>query len=138
MSGLLELLPYLVAAVALLAAGAGALWSARLARLLRDAEERERRLVAELRGELGQVAAQGLRVANLQRTIARELELLAERQGRLELRGDGRPFEAAISMLRSGATSAELVSRLGLSEVEASLLARLHGGQASGPPQAQA
>ena len=138
MSGLDGMLPYLVAGLALLVAGACALWSARLARRLRDAEEREQRLAAELREELGQVAAQGLRVANLQRSIARELELLAERQGRLELRGDGRPFEAAISMLRSGATSAELVSRLGLSEVEASLLARLHGGQAGGSPQAQA
>ena len=39
---------------------------------------------------------------------------------------------------RSGATSSELVSRLGLSEVEASLLARLHGGPAGGPPHAQA
>ena len=132
------LLTYVVAAVALVAAFTAALWSARLARRLRDAEERERRLAAELRAEVGQVAAQGLRVANLQRSIARELELLAERQGRLELRSDGRPFEAAISMLRTGASSAELVSRLGLSEVEASLLARLHGGQASGPPQAQA
>lgn len=138
MIGLDGMLPYLVAGLALLAAGACAFSCARLARRLREAEEREKRLVAELRAELGQVAAQGLRVANLQRSIARELELLAERQGRLELRGDGRPFEAAISMLRSGATSAELVSRLGLSEVEASLLARLHGVQAGGPPQAQA
>ena len=132
------LLTYVVAAVALVAAFTAALWSARLARRLRDAEERERRLAAELRAEVGQVAAQGLRVANLQRSIARELELLAEREGRLELRSDGRPFEAAISMLRAGATSAELVSRLGLSEVEASLLARLHGGPAGGPPHAQA
>jgi chromosome segregation ATPase len=82
-----------------------------------------------VREQLAQVSAQGLRIANQQRTLERQLQQLSDRQGRLELRGEGRPFEQAIAMLRGGATREELMARLGLSDSEAGLLAQLHAAR---------
>ncbi|HVN42899.1 MAG TPA: DUF2802 domain-containing protein [Steroidobacteraceae bacterium] len=92
--------------------------------------------LAKAREELAQVAAQGLRVANQQRANDAQIRQLADRQGRVELRGDGRPFEQAIEMLRAGATRSDVVARLGLSESEAALLVLLHGARGGGSDQA--
>lgn len=104
-------------------------WQALVRRGSQALEARVRAELETVRDQLAQVAAQGLRVANQQRALERQLMQLADRQGRLELRGEGRPFEQAIAMLRSGAARDELVARLGLSDSEAALLVQLHGAR---------
>lgn len=112
----------LLAAIAALAA-----WIAVLARRTRSLNVLVRTELARAREELAQVSAQGLRIGNQQHAIEGRLRQMAERQGRLELRGEGRPFEQAIEMLRGGATRTDLVTRFGLSDSEVALLVRLHG-----------
>jgi hypothetical protein len=100
------------------------------ARLQQRARTLELKLIEEssrLREELTRVAAQGLRIANHQSSIESQLRQLADRQGLLELRGEGKPFEQAREMLRTGASRDELVARFGLSDSEAGLLSQLHG-----------
>jgi len=116
-------------ALSLLATGALLAWVAILARRMRSLEALLRTELARAREELTQVAAQALRVGNQQHAIEGRLRQMAERQGRLELRGEGRPFEQAIEDLRGGATRNDLVARFGLTESEVALLVRLHGGR---------
>lgn len=104
-----------------------ATWVTVLARRTRGLDALVRTELARAREELAQVSAQGLHIGNQQHVIEGQLRQMAERQGRLELRGEGRPFEQAIEMLRGGATRADLVARFGLSDSEAALLVRLHG-----------
>lgn len=104
-----------------------AAWLAQVARRTRELEQTMTGELGRTRDEMTQVSAQGLRIANQQRAFERQVQQLVERQGRFELRGEGRPFEQAIAMLRDGATRQELVARLGLSDSEASLLEQLHG-----------
>ncbi|MFO1406071.1 MAG: DUF2802 domain-containing protein [Steroidobacteraceae bacterium] len=130
-----------VAAVAALAVLAAVVLGAslrRVSRRLGALEARFRDAAAAVSEELAQVAAQGRGVEDRLRGLERELGLLSDRQGRLELRGEGRPFEQAIVMLRAGATRAELVARLGLSDSEAALLAQLHGARPAAAHRAQA
>jgi len=116
-------------ALALVAMGALLAWVAVLARRTRSLEALVRTELARARDELAQVSAQALRIGNQQHAIEGRLRQMAERQGRLELRGEGRPFEQAIENLRSGATRSDLVARFGLTESEVALLVRLHGGR---------
>lgn len=104
-----------------------ATWVTVLARRTRGLDALVRTELARAREELAQVSAQGLHIGNQQHAIEGQLRQMTERQGRLELRGEGRPFEQAIEMLRGGATRADLVARFGLSDSEAALLVRLHG-----------
>jgi len=109
--------------------GALLAWVAVLARRTRSLEALVRTELARARDELAQVSAQALRIGNQQHAIEGRLRQMAERQGRLELRGEGRPFEQAIENLRGGATRNDLVARFGLTESEVALLVRLHGGR---------
>lgn len=118
-----------IAGGATLLAVMGALlaWVAVLARRTRCLDALVRTELTRTRDELAQVSAQGLRIENQQHAIEGQLRQIAERQGRLELRGEGRPFEQAIEMLRGGATRNDLVAQFGLSDSEVALLVRLHG-----------
>jgi hypothetical protein len=114
-------------AILLAAIGVLLVWVAVLARRTRRLDAMVRTELARAREELAQVSAQGLRIGNQQDSIEGRLRQMAERQGWLELRGEGRPFEQAIEMLRGGATRNDLVARFGLSDSEVALLVRLHG-----------
>jgi hypothetical protein len=116
-------------ALSLAAVGALLAWVAVLARRARNLEALVRTELAQARDELAQVSAQALRIGNQQHVTERRLRQLTERQGWLELRGEGRPFEQAIENLRGGATRSDLVARFGLTDSEVALLVRLHGGR---------
>ncbi|HQW10309.1 MAG: DUF2802 domain-containing protein [Steroidobacteraceae bacterium] len=116
-------------ALALLTVGALLSWVAVLARRTRSLQALVRTELARVRDELAQVSAQALRIGNQQHAIEGRIRQMAERQGRLELRGEGRPFEQAIENLRGGATRNDLVARFGLTDSEVALLVRLHGGR---------
>ena len=116
-------------AVALAAIGALLAWVAALARRVRNLDALVRADLARARDEFALVAAQTQRTEHEQQAIEERLRQFAERQGRLELRGEGRPFEQAIEMLRGGATRHDLVARFGLSDSEVALLVRMHGSR---------
>ncbi len=70
-----------------------------------------------------------VRLVSSERRNGRQLQRLEERVGRLELRGEGRPYEQAISLAAQGEDTARLVSCFGLTAGEASLVNLLHGGR---------
>ena len=74
-----------------------------------------------------------VRLINTERRNGQQLKRLEERLGHLELRGEGRPYEQAISLAAQGEDTARLVSCFGLTAGEASLVSLLHGGRAPDP-----
>ena len=70
-----------------------------------------------------------VRMVNSERRNGRQLKRLEERVGQLELRGEGRPYEQAITLAAQGEDTARLVSCFGLTAGEASLVSLLHGGR---------
>lgn len=73
-----------------------------------------------------------VRLVKTERRHSQQLKRLEDRLGRLELRGEGRPYEQAISLAAQGEDMARLVSCFGLTAGEASLVSLLHGRR---PPQ---
>jgi hypothetical protein len=73
-----------------------------------------------------------VRQVNTERRNSQQLKRLEDRLGRLELRGEGRPYEQAINLAAQGEDVARLVSCFGLTAGEASLLSLLHGGPHKG------
>ena len=74
-----------------------------------------------------------VRLVKSERRQCQQLKRLEDRLGRLELRGEGRPYEQAISLAAQGEDMARLVSCFGLTAGEASLVSLLHGR--SPPPR---
>jgi len=54
---------------------------------------------------------------------------MGERLGQLELRGEGRPYDQAIALVRRGADADRLMANYGLSRGEADLVALVHGNR---------
>ena len=69
-----------------------------------------------------------VRQVNTERRNSQQLTRLEDRVGRLELRGEGRPYEQAITLAAQGEDVARLVSCFGLTAGEATLVSLLHGG----------
>jgi hypothetical protein len=126
MSGSMLVLPYAALLSALVAAGAvcWSLMSLRRVRARQDALASE--LASALR-ELELVAAISAKAAAQAERVERNSEVLADRVGVLELRGENRPYDQAIQSVRDGADPAKLARQFGLSSNEANLLLLVHG-----------
>ncbi|NNF46734.1 MAG: DUF2802 domain-containing protein [Desulfofustis sp.] len=78
-----------------------------------------------------------IRQVNNERRYAQQFTRLEDRLGRIELRGEGRPYEQAITLAAQGEDVGRLVSCFGLTAGEASLVSLLHGGPRSDEPPGQ-
>jgi hypothetical protein len=112
--------------IAVLCGGALAGRSRREAQRLAALEEE----LAALRAEVASTAGIGARIGERVRRLDQASAQLHERLGQLELRGDGRPYDHAIALVRHGADADRLVSDFGLSRGEADLVSLVHGRKA--------
>jgi hypothetical protein len=85
-----------------------------------------------LRAELAAAAGIGDRVGERVRQLDQASAQLNDRLGQLEIRGDGRPYDHAIALVRHGADADRLVAHFGLSRGEADLVTLVHGGRKAG------
>lgn len=88
--------------------------------------------IVVLRAEVAATAGIGARVGERLRRLDQAGAQLGERLGQLEVRGDGRPYDHAIALVRDGADADRLVTHFGLSRGEADLVSRVHGRRAAG------
>ncbi len=102
-----------------------------LKRLRRDLDETDVR-VASLRREVEGSTAIGVRAGERLRKTEQACTQLADRLGQLELRGEGRPYDPAIAMVRHGADADRLVRNFGLTRGEADLVELVHGRRKAG------
>ena len=105
--------------------------------LVRNSRLRRRILAIEKQFELlkADVAATtgiGVRAGEKLRRLDQVTAQMAERLGQLELRGEGRPYDQAIALVRRGADADRLMSNYGLSRGEADLVALVHGHRLTG------
>jgi hypothetical protein len=124
-----------VAALAGGAFGVAALCGAALAGRSRRREGRFEALeteIARLRAEVSATAGIGARVGERLRRLDQVSSQLNDRLGQLEVRGDGRPYDHAIALVRHGADADRLVTHFGLSRGEADLVSLVHGGRKAG------
>jgi hypothetical protein len=118
------------ALVALLALAAALVQQRALADVRRTLAEADARLAA-LRREVEGATALAVRAGERQRKAESATAQLADRLGQLELRGEGRPYDQAISLVQRGADADRLVRNFGLSRGEADLVALVHGRRAA-------
>jgi hypothetical protein len=114
--------------IALLTAAASRRRCVRLERRLASTEA----ALAAVRAEAVAAAGIGGRVGERLRRLDQLTGQLADRLGQIEVRGDGRPYDHAIALVRHGADADRLVSHFGLSRGEADLVARVHGHRKAG------
>jgi hypothetical protein len=100
----------------------------RVRRALDDTDAR----VALLRREVEGATAIGVRAGERLRRAEQACAQLADRLGQLELRGEGRPYDQAIAMVRHGADADRLVRNFGLTRGEADLVELVHGRRKAG------
>jgi hypothetical protein len=100
----------------------------RLGRRL-DALERE---LEALRANVATSTAIGVRVGERLRRVDQVSAQMNDRLGQLEVRGDGRPYDHAIALVRHGADADRLVRHFGLSRGEADLVSLVHGRRKAG------
>ena len=116
-----------VLAVLVLAAVAVTAWqlavAAELRRGLAEADARLAALRRDVEGATAIAVRAGERLRKAEATTAQ----LADRLGQLELRGEGRPYDQAIAMVRHGADADRLVRNFGLTRGEADLVTLVHG-----------
>jgi hypothetical protein len=105
------------------------LGSLRQVRRSLDAAETQ---LAALRRDVEGTTAIGVRATERLRRLEQSGAQLADRLAQLELRGDGRPYDHAIAMVRDGADAERLVRNFGLSRGEADLVALVHGRRKAG------
>jgi len=123
------------AAWLLAAFGAGALGAAALFGVALAAGSRRRgRQLAALEAQLAALATRvaaaagiGARAGERLRRLDEATSQLNDRLGQLEIRGDGRPYDHAIALVRHGADADRLVTHFGLSRGEADLVTLVHG-----------
>jgi hypothetical protein len=110
-----------------------ALWttSSALRRVRAELEATDSRVVA-LRREVEGATAIGVRAGERLRKTEQTYAQLADRLGQLELRGEGRPYDQAIAMVRHGADADRLVRNFGLTRGEADLVELVHGRRRAG------
>jgi hypothetical protein len=87
--------------------------------------------ITALQGELQRMVAQGMRAGHNVQRLQRELSVLSDRLGSMEMRGAARPYDQAIDSARRGADPSTLTEQFGLSRGEADLVSRLHGRRKS-------
>ncbi|HUO81218.1 MAG TPA: DUF2802 domain-containing protein [Steroidobacteraceae bacterium] len=88
--------------------------------------------IAALRAEVKAASGIGSRVGERVRRLEQVGAQLSDRLGQLEVRGDGRPYDHAIAMVRHGADAERLVTHFGLSRGEADLVSLVHGQRKAG------
>jgi Protein of unknown function (DUF2802) len=88
--------------------------------------------IERLRGEVNSTAGLGARIGERVRRLDQLSAQVGERLGQLELRGEGRPYDQAIALVRRGGGADRLVSHYGLSRGEADLVTLLHGARSTG------
>ncbi len=88
--------------------------------------------LAALRTEVAATAGIGARVGERLRRLDQLSSQLNDRLGQLEVRGDGRPYDHAIALVRHGADADRLVRHFGLSRGEADLVSLVHGRRKTG------
>ena len=116
-------------------AGAGLIVGTALAVRARRLGRRLRVLEAELTAlkvTLRATSGTSTRAEDRLRRIEQAAAQLNDRLGQLELRGDGRPYDHAIALVRHGGDAERLVSHFGLSRGEAELVSRVHGPRKAG------
>jgi hypothetical protein len=124
-------------APALVGAGCG-LATLALALLVGRARRLRLRLAAleaeleALRADVAATTGIGVRVGERLRRLDQVAAQLNDRLGQIELRGEGRPYDHAIALVRHGADADRLVQHFGLSRGEADLVALVHGRRAAG------
>jgi hypothetical protein len=126
---------WLVAALSGSAFGVAALCGAALAGRARRRAGRLESLeeeLAALRAEVAATAGIGARVGERLRRLDQVSAQLTDRLGQLEIRGDGRPYDHAIALVRHGADADRLVTHFGLSRGEADLVSLVHGRRKAG------
>lgn len=85
-----------------------------------------------LRADVAATTGIGVRAGERLRRLDQISGQMSERLGQLELRGEGRPYDQAIALVRRGADADRLMTNYGLSRGEADLLALVHGGRRTG------
>ena len=88
--------------------------------------------LAGLRTEVTATAGIGAQVGERLRRLDQVSTQLNDRLGQLEVRGDGRPYDHAIALVRHGADADRLVTHFGLSRGEADLVSLVHGCRKAG------
>lgn len=88
--------------------------------------------VASLRRDIEGATAIGVRAGERLRKTEQACAQLADRMGQIELRGEGRPYDQAIAMVRHGADADRLVRNFGLTRGEADLVELVHGRRKAG------
>jgi hypothetical protein len=88
--------------------------------------------LAVLRAEVAATAGIGARVGERLRRLDQVSAQMNDRLGQLEVRGDGRPYDHAIALVRHGADADRLVTHFGLSRGEADLVSLVHGRRKAG------
>lgn len=110
-----------------------ALWSTSTAlkRVRAELDATDSRIAA-LRRDVEGATAIGVRAGERLRKTEQTYAQLADRLGQLELRGEGRPYDQAIAMVRHGADADRLVRNFGLTRGEADLVELVHGRRRAG------
>lgn len=112
-------------------AAALATTAAALRRVRAELEATDAR-VASLRRDIEGATAIGVRAGERLRKTEQACAQLADRMGQIELRGEGRPYDQAIAMVRHGADADRLVRNFGLTRGEADLVELVHGRRKAG------
>jgi hypothetical protein len=82
-----------------------------------------------LKSDVAATTGIGVRVGEKLRRLDQVTAQMGERLGQLELRGEGRPYDQAIALVRRGADADRLMANYGLSRGEADLVALVHGNR---------
>ncbi len=85
-----------------------------------------------LRADVAATTGIGVRAGERLRRLDQITGQMGERLGQLELRGEGRPYDQAIALVRRGADAGRLMTNYGLSRGEADLVALVHGSRRAG------
>ncbi len=88
--------------------------------------------LASVRAEAAAAAGIGVRVGERLRRLDQVTVQLGDRLGQIEVRGDGRPYDHAIALVRDGADADRLVTHFGLSRGEADLVSLVHSRRRAG------
>jgi len=85
-----------------------------------------------LRDEVAAATGIGVRVGERLRRLDQVCSQMGDRLGQLELRGEGRPYDQAIALVKGGGDADGLVANFGLSRGEADLVTLLHTRRKAG------
>jgi len=121
-----------VGVAAILIALVASLWKARRAQRRLAALEAELATFRVAISDATETMAACSRVEKRVRRLDQVTARMDERLGKLEVRGEGRPYDQAIAAVQDGGDSDRLVRNFGLSRGEADLIALMHGRRKAG------